>query len=221
MPASEWLRTFVAICRAGSVTAGAALRGLSQSAAGQHLSGLERNAGVPLFIRTATGVEPTRRGRELDAQWAEQLDHLEPVLVGLDGGAAATPPPSIRFGSSAEYFPFEVVPRFDPSGPAIVATFGGDDEVIGLLERGELDIAVTSTTPARRAVVKAVECGHGLSLLATFVCTEELAEGRIVELFPVSAVLPSEPWFACTRIGDVGRDHVSAFTRRLAAPRGG
>jgi DNA-binding transcriptional LysR family regulator len=294
MAASEWLRTFVAIYRAGSVTAGAALRGLSQPAASQHLSGLERNAGIPLFIRTATGVEPTRRGRELYAQVAEQLDHLEPVLVGLDGGAATTPPPSIRFGSSAEYFSFEVVPRFDPSGPAIVATFGGDDEVIELLERGELDIAVTSTTPRRRAVastpintkefvlvgapqmlrappltsmdqlaswlvgmpwvaysaelpmtrrfwlsalehpfagdlrlvapdlravVKAVECGHGVSLLPTFVCLEELAEGRIVELFPVSAILPSEPWFACTRIGDLGRDHVSAFTRRLAAPR--
>ena len=140
MPASEWLRTFVAIYRAGSVTAGAALRGLSPPAAGQHLSGLERNAGVPLFIRTATGVEPTRH-------MCVQLDHLEPVLVGFDSGAATTPPPSIRFGSSAEYFSFEVVPKFDPSGPAIVATCGGDDEVIGLLERGALDIAMTSTTP--------------------------------------------------------------------------
>jgi DNA-binding transcriptional LysR family regulator len=296
MAASEWLRTFVAIYRAGSVTAGAALRGLSQPAASQHLGGLERNAGVPLFIRTAAGVEPTRRGRELYAQVAEQLDHLEPLLVGLDGGPVATPPPSIRFGSSAEYFSFEVVPRFRPSGPAIVASFADDDNLIELLERGELDIAVTSTTPGRRAVaatpidtrefvlvgapkmmrtppvtsrkqlaswlvgmpwvaysaelpmtrrfwlsalgrpfggdlrlvapdlravVKAVECGHGVSLLPTFVCSEELAEGRIVELFPVSAVLPSEPWFACTRVGDLGRDHIKAFTQRLAAPRGG
>lgn len=295
MAASEWLRTFVAIYRSGSVTAGAALRGLSQPAASQHLSGLERRAGAPLFIRTAGGVEPTRRGRELYAQVAEQLDRLEPVLIGLDGGGTASPPPTIRFGSSAEYFSFELVPRFDPSGPAIVATFGSDDEIIDLLERGELDVAVTSTTPARRsitsapigtkrfvlvappdmiptprlgsidqlsswlvgkrwvaysaelpmtrrfwqsglgrpfaadlrliapdlrAVVRAVECGHGISLLPTFVCTEELAGGSIVELFPAPDSLPEEPWFACTRVGDLGRDHLGTFTRRLAAPKG-
>jgi DNA-binding transcriptional LysR family regulator len=296
MATSEWLRTFVAIYRSGSVTAGAAQRGVSQPAASQHLAGLERNAGAPLFIRTAGGVEPTRRGRELYAQVAEQLDRLEPVLVGLDGGRAAAPPPTIRFGCSAEYFSFELVPRFDPSGPAMVASFGSDDEIIELLESGELDVAVTSTTPSRRsiastpldtkrfvlvapppmvptpplasidqlaswlvakpwvaysaelpmtrrfwlsalgrpfaadlrliapdlrAVVNAVEHGHGISLLPTFVCTEELARGSIAELFPMSDAIPTEPWFACTRIGDVGRDHIAAFANRLAAPRGG
>jgi DNA-binding transcriptional LysR family regulator len=295
MAASEWLRTFVAIYRSGSVTAGAALRGLSQPAASQQLGGLERRAGAPLFIRTAGGVEPTRRGRELYTQVAEQLDRLEPVLVGLDGGVGAAPPPTIRFGSSAEYFSFEVVPRFDPSGPAVAATFGSDDEIIELLERGDLDLAVTSTTPGRRsiastpldtkrfvlvapprmiptpplasveqlaswlvgkpwvaysaelpltrrfwlsslgrpfaadlrlvapdlrAVVGAVEGGHGISLLPTFVCSEELGRGSIVEVFPVSDTLPAEPWFANTRVGDVGRDHLGVFTRRLAAPRG-
>jgi DNA-binding transcriptional LysR family regulator len=296
MAASEWLRTFVAIYRSGSVSAGAALRGLSQPAASQHLGGLERGAGAPLFVRTTAGVEPTRRGRELYAQVADQLDRLEPVLVGLDGGRTVAPPPTIRFGSSAEYFSFELVPRFDPSGPAIVASFGTDGEIIDLLERGELDVAVTSTTPARRsiastpidtkrfvlvappemkptpplasiehlaswlvgkpwvaysaelpmtrrfwqsglgrpfaadlrliapdlrAVVAAVECGHGVSLLPTFVCGEELARGSIAEVFPVSDTLPSEPWFVCTRVGDLSRDHIGAFTRRLAAPRGG
>ncbi len=75
--------------------------------------------------------------------------------------------------------------------------------------------------PDLRAVVGAVESGHGISLLPTFVCTDELAGGRIAELFPVSATLPTEPWFACTRVGDVGRDHIGAFTRRLALPRAG
>ena len=177
-----------------------------------------------------------------------------------------------------------------------MATFGNDDEIIDLLERGELDVAVTSTTPARRsiasapidtkrfvlvappdmiptsapgsiqqlaswlvgkpwvaysaelpmtrrfwqselgrpfaadlrliapdlrAVVRAVEGGHGISLLPTFVCPEELDGGSIVELFPASDGLPEEPWFACTRVGDLGRDHIGAFTRRLATPRDG
>lgn len=101
MAASEWLRTFVAVYRTGSVTRGAALRGLSQPAASQQLAGLERNSGGPLFIRTSGGIEPTRRGRDLYARIADPLDILEHVLVGLDGGHAVAPPPSIRFGSSA------------------------------------------------------------------------------------------------------------------------
>ena len=75
--------------------------------------------------------------------------------------------------------------------------------------------------PDLRAVVRAVEAGHGISLLPTFVCTEELDRGGIVELFPASDGLPEEPWFACTRVGDLGRDHIGAFTRRLATPRDG
>ena len=74
--------------------------------------------------------------------------------------------------------------------------------------------------PDLRAVVSAVECGHGISLLPTFVCSEQLARGSIAEVFPVSDTLPTEPWFANTRVGDVGRDHIGAFIRRLEAPPG-
>ena len=56
MAASEWLRTFVAIYRSGSVTEGAALRGLSQPAASQQLAALERGSGNPLFVRAPAGV---------------------------------------------------------------------------------------------------------------------------------------------------------------------
>src|ERR1019366_7121236 len=111
MATSEWLRTFVAIYRSGSVSGGAALRSLSQPAASQQLAALERRVGLPLFLRTAQGVEPTRRGRDLHAQVADPLDRLEHVLVGLDGGAVTAQAPTIRFGSSAEFFSYAVVPR--------------------------------------------------------------------------------------------------------------
>src|SRR5271155_5463981 len=103
MAASEWLRTFVAIYRSGSVSGGAVQRNLSQPAASQQLAALERRIGLPLFVRTPHGVEPTRRGRDLHAQVAESLDRLENVLVELDGGNAVTAP-TLRFGSSAEFF---------------------------------------------------------------------------------------------------------------------
>ncbi len=290
MAATEWLRTFVAIYRAGSVTDGAADRGLSQPAASQQLAGLERATGAPLFVRTSGGVEPTRRGRALYAEVAGPLDLLEGVLAALDAGRVPPAPPTLRFASSAEYFSSEVVPRLGPATPAVAATFGTDEEVLDLLAHGEVDVAVTSTTPGRRslvsvplglepfvlvvapamapavplasreavaawlvgrpwvaysaelpltrrfwqaalgrpfaadlrltapdlrAVVAAVALGQGVSLLPTFVCTEALAAGRIVELFPVSDEVAAEPWFVCTRVGDAARPHVVAFTDLL------
>jgi DNA-binding transcriptional LysR family regulator len=152
MATAEWLRTFVAIYRTGSVSAGASLRGLSQPAASQQLAGLERRVGQPLFTRTAQGVEPTGRGRALHAQVADALDRLEPVLSGLDGGPAPEPGPSIRIGSSAEFFSYAVAGHAGPATPPVVARFGPDHELVDLLVQRELDVAVTSAAPGRRSL---------------------------------------------------------------------
>jgi len=290
MATSEWLRTFVAIYRSGSVSGGAERRGLSQPAASQQLASLERQIGLPLFTRTPRGVEPTRRGRELHAQVSDSLDRLEPVLAALDGGPVAPPDPVLRLGSSAEFFSTVVVPRLTPDGPALVARFGSDHENLALLEHGELDLAVTSISPGRRsvsavaigmkrfvlvgdpgsappaplgslealgtwlagrpwvaysaelpltrrfwlttlgrpfggdlrlvapdlrAVAAAVERGLGCSLLPDFSCADGLERGTMVELHPVAAVAPSEPWFACTRTADVDRGPLQRFVTDL------
>jgi DNA-binding transcriptional LysR family regulator len=152
MAASEWLRTFVAIYRSGSVSAGAAQRGLSQPAASQQLSLLERRVGLPLFTRSAQGVEPTRRGRQLHAEVADSLDRLEPVLSAIDGGRMTVADPTVRIGSSAESFDAVILARLAPDPPPLAARFGTDRELIDLLEHGELDLAVTSTTPGPRSL---------------------------------------------------------------------
>jgi DNA-binding transcriptional LysR family regulator len=293
MAAPDWLRTFVAVYRTGSVSGGAVVRGLTQSAASQQLAGLERRVGLPLFTRNPHGVEPTRRGRELYAQVADSLDRLEHVLVGLDAGVAPTATPPLRLGSSAEYFSSAVLPRLGAGAPAVTARFGSDVELLGLLEDGEIDVGVTSVTPTRRsvtstpvgskrfvlvgpagtgvggevaslaalgrwlagrawvaysaelpmtrrfwqsalgrpfsgdlrlvapdlrAVAAAVEHGLGLSLLPDFACAEALRRGSMVEVYPVSDVVPSEPWFACTRAGDLDRTAITEFVADLASP---
>jgi DNA-binding transcriptional LysR family regulator len=293
MAAPEWLRTFVAVYRAGSVSGGAALRNLSQPAASQQLRALERRVGLPLFVRTPRGVEPTRRGRELHAQVADSLDRLEHVLVALDGGAAPAKSPAIRLGSSAEFLSYAVIPRMGTGSPALVARFGTDEENVDRLEHGELDVAVTSVTPGRRslaatpigtkrfvlvgpphlvpdhpfpslvdlgswlvgrpwvaysaelpmtrrfwlsalgrpfhsdlrlvapdlrAVVAAVAHGLGMSLLPEFICADALDRGSVVEVHPVTDVVPGEPWFACTRLADLGREQVNRFVADLALP---
>jgi len=67
--------------------------------------------------------------------------------------------------------------------------------------------------PDLRAVTGAVERGIGCSILPRFVCAEALDNHRIVEVHPVSELIPGEAWFACFRAGDRPRPPVAAFVR--------
>ncbi len=65
--------------------------------------------------------------------------------------------------------------------------------------------------PDLRAVTGAVERGIGCSILPRFVCARALEEHRIVEVHPVSDLIPGEPWFVCFRTGDRARRGVAEF----------
>src|ERR1700761_2070809 len=120
MSSADRLRTFVAVYRAGSVTAGAELRGLSQPAASQQLRTLERAGGGPLFRRVPGGVEPTAAGRELSLRVADGLDRLEGVLDELDGGRMRTQPAGLRVGAAAEVLSHLVLPVLAATDTAVV-----------------------------------------------------------------------------------------------------
>jgi DNA-binding transcriptional LysR family regulator len=65
--------------------------------------------------------------------------------------------------------------------------------------------------PDLRAVTGAVERGIGCSILPRFVCGPALEERRIVEVHPVSDLIPAEPWFVCFRTGDLERPQIAEF----------
>lgn len=294
MARPEWLRTFVAVYRSGSVTDAARLRGLSQPAASQQLAGLERAVGTALFVRRPEGMAPTERGRSLYAEVCSALDQLEVVLAGLDAGRLAQARPALRLGSSAELFSAEVLPRLAGSALSVVAHFGDDGELLGRLERGELDVVLTSATPPRRsitaqqggekrfvlvgaldqareagfsslrqlgdwltgkdwvayslelpvtrrfwqshlgrpfsanlrlvapdlrAVLGAVVCGLGVSMLPSFVCAGALAAGQIVELHPITELVAPEPWSVCFRQGEATRPDLAALLGTFSEAR--
>lgn len=152
MAGTEWLRTFLAVYRSGSVTEGARHRGLTQPAASQQLASLERAAGGPLFVRRSTGVVPTRLGRELYGDVAGPLDGLEPVLRGLDAGRVQATEVPLRVGSSPELFAAELLPRMVASDAPVAVTFGDDGELWSAVQHGELDLAVTTGMPPRTSV---------------------------------------------------------------------
>ena len=56
---------FRTVARAGSLSAAARELGWSQPAVSQQLAALEREVGVPLFVRSSRGVTPTEAGRLL------------------------------------------------------------------------------------------------------------------------------------------------------------
>jgi DNA-binding transcriptional LysR family regulator len=75
------LRVFVAVCRAGSLSAVARELGCTQSAVSQHVKRLERETGVALLERQPRGVVPTAAGRLLEAAASEGISGLD-LAVG-------------------------------------------------------------------------------------------------------------------------------------------
>lgn len=195
MARPEWLRTFVAVYRSGSITEGARFRALSQPAASQQLAGLERAVGAPLFVRGPAGVVPTARGRALYAEIAGALDQLEAVLVGLDAGRVTARDVPIRVGSSAEYFSASVVPRLAELDVPVVARFGTDAQLLELLGAGEVDVVVTSSVPARRAVA-AVPAGAKRFVLVGPSTTVRHRPARFRSLAALGSWIAERPWVA-------------------------
>jgi len=191
MARSEWLRTFVAVYRSGSVTDGAAHRGLTQPAASQQLASLERALGESLFVRSPAGMEPTQRGRELYVRVAEPLDGLEKVLRDLDAGAVPAPEPPVRFGSSPEFFAAHVLPCLVGLTVAVTVVFGSDAELFVQLDRGELDVIVTSSTPPRRSIGATT---LGVNRFVLVAAPHHLPPDRFDSLDQVSAWLSGRSW---------------------------
>lgn len=222
MSASEQLRTFVAVYRAGSVTNGARHRLISQPAASQQLAALERAVGGALFARVAGGVEPTGRGRELYAEVAPLLDRLEPILSGLDGGHVDAPRAPVRVASTAEHFAARVVPAVAGLDVPLSARFGDADEVLRLLEVGEVDIALAPTPPRRRQLVSTPMGSEGFTLV---VGASIAPRRRLGSLDAVGGWLRGRPWVAYSHELPITRRFwQQAFGRsftadlRLAAP---
>lgn len=77
------LRTFLAACRHGNLTAVARELGRTQSAVSQHIRRLEQEIGLDLLERLPRGVAPTEAGRILYAAAADSLSGLDLALRQL------------------------------------------------------------------------------------------------------------------------------------------
>ncbi|MGX1885947.1 LysR family transcriptional regulator [Streptomyces sp. NPDC055287] len=149
------LRVFVAVCRAGSLSAVARDLACTQSAVSQHVKRLERDLAVSLLERHARGVVPTSAGRILQAAAADGIGGIDLAvrrlqdLVRGDGG-------SVRITTGAttvRHFMAEAIVDFRRRYPQVSLEFETESSsrsCFDALAAHDLDLAwVTIGAPVR------------------------------------------------------------------------
>ncbi|SNX63177.1 DNA-binding transcriptional LysR family regulator [Streptomyces sp. TLI_55] len=195
------LRVFVAVCRAGSLSAVARELGCTQSAVSQHVKRLERETGVALVERQPRGVVPTQAGRVLEAAASEGISGLDLAvrqLRDLVDGAAGY----VRVATGAttvRHFMGDAVVEFRRRHPRVNLEFRTVSSGRGSFEAladGSLDLAwITLGRPVRGIEQRAVaELPWVLAVRADDPLAgrerlgiAELADVRLIRLPPNSA----------------------------------
>ncbi|MEV7511023.1 LysR family transcriptional regulator [Streptomyces sp. NPDC090085] len=149
------LRVFVAVCRAGSLSAVARDLGCTQSAVSQHVRRLERQTGTALLERHARGVVPTEAGRIVQAAAADGIAGIDGALRRVDdlvrGGGGTV---RVTTGATTvRHFMSEAVVAFRRGHPGVSLEFHTENSsrsCFDALAADDLDLAwITIGAPVR------------------------------------------------------------------------
>lgn len=146
----DLLRTFLAVQRAGSITAAAAELGVSQPAVSDRMTRLETQLGESLITRSPRGITLTPAGEHLVARIAEPIDRLRDVLTPASDVVG-----TVRIGGASDVIASRVVPALAPlasAGVRLDFSLGLAPALLDDLAEGRLDLVVSSVLPAGRAV---------------------------------------------------------------------
>lgn len=151
MELTVW-RTFVTVCRLGSLSAAAAELNHTQSAVSRQIAGLERQLGVPLIERHARGVRPTPAGEVFQHHALATLNEADRAVRAardLRDGAFSRPltvgaTPSLAAG----IVPEAIRRLLEQAGPIGWRLLPGLSEQLHIrVIDGDLDIAVVTDAP--------------------------------------------------------------------------
>lgn len=137
------LRTFLAVARHASFSAGARAIGLSQPTATNQIQGLEREFNVELFHRRGRRIELTDVGRAL-LPIAQQLSMLETEAAGLLKDSGKLNRGHLKLGAVGPFHVIEMVDHYCREYPQIEVSIriGNSASVLEDLENYVIDIGV-------------------------------------------------------------------------------
>ncbi|ARP90734.1 LysR family transcriptional regulator [Bordetella genomosp. 9] len=152
---TDWLRCFVAVVDAGSLSSAAAEVHRSQSAVSMQLKKLESTLGLQLIDRNSRRLELTPDGQTLLSYARRILDLHAEAQVALRGEQLTG---RVRLGvpdDYAEKYLTPVLRRFAPqhSGVEIELICEQSTSLIPRIAKGELDIALVSRDHGRRGTL--------------------------------------------------------------------
>ncbi|MFE5086007.1 LysR family transcriptional regulator [Streptomyces mirabilis] len=143
------LRTLCAIADAGSLGRAAALLKYSQPAMSTQLRRIERLFGEDLFVRTASGVEPTQYGLEVLTQARDILARADAIRRRPAAGGVKAPR-VLRLAATNSPVLSGMVVRIRSRRPDLTLTVSSvypSSEIVEHLEKGELDAAIAADYP--------------------------------------------------------------------------
>lgn len=142
------LAAFDALMSERNVTRAAARVGVSQPAMSAALSRLRKLLGDPLFLRSAQGLLPTPRARELAEPLGQALRQIATVLVEEPQFDPASASMTLTLGLS-DYPAFVLLPAVvrvlaerAPGVSLSVHSFNNRDHAVDLLDAGTVDAAI-------------------------------------------------------------------------------
>jgi aminoethylphosphonate catabolism LysR family transcriptional regulator len=137
------LRAFVAVARAGGVSAAARALHVSQPTLTAQIRLLEEKYGVELFHRVGRGVELTETGRRLYAVTG-QIASIEDEAVQLLADAGEMRSGSLRVGAVSPYQVTDILAEFGRRYPAIRVQvhFGNSEFVLSELLAFRIDVGM-------------------------------------------------------------------------------
>ena len=187
----DWIQTALAIEQAGSITAGATQRHLTQPAASQQLAKLERVLGFRVFERSRAGVVATEDGARFLREIATPFEQIEWLLDGLARGQADSGFLPLVVGCRPEWFEAHLVPRLDGSA-ALRARFDlVDENLLADLRAGRVDVAVTTVMPPASSTVRHHEMGPRPYVL---VASPALAPADALDPESLGRWIAKTPW---------------------------
>ncbi len=139
------LRIFAAVAEAGSITEGARLLFMAQSNASRAITNLEREIGIPLFIRSREGVNLTREGAELLIKVKQLLSLSEEIRSFGKEQANVSGLLSIgAMESTAVVYLADRMSRFLSEYPEVRIRLvtADSDKQLEKLKSGEIDFAI-------------------------------------------------------------------------------